>query len=107
MDVPSLGFDPMRCLNVRRFSMTSRDRMLCAKPKAQVLAEQAPMRALVEELKQQHPKMRTFDPIPALCDDEYCYAIRDKKMLYRDGDHLSPEGSARVARAFKEAWPKR
>ena len=106
MDVPNLGFSPLRCLNVRWFSMTSRNRVLCARPRAEVMGEQDTMRRMLAILAKRHPKMKVFDPIPALCDAEYCYAIRDGKLLYRDGDHLSLDGSNLVAGAFLERMAK-
>jgi len=106
IDIPTLDVNPLRCLNVRRFSLTSRDRMLCARSLTEVLAEQVTMRRMITDLAKQNPKMKVFDPTPAMCDKNYCYAIRDKKMLYRDSDHLSVDGSIFVARAFMASMKK-
>jgi hypothetical protein len=34
------------------------------------------------------------------CDDKYCYAMKDNKMLYADDDHHSIDGSIEQARYF-------
>jgi len=39
------------------------------------------------------PTVQVFDPVPHLCDAEYCWAMKDGKMLYRNDDHLSMAGS--------------
>lgn len=106
IDVPHMDFDPRRCLNLRRFSITSHIPMLCARPLKEVLEKQENMRRLVMALAARHPKMKIFDPIPAMCDKTYCYAIRDKKLLYRDYNHLSLDGSIFVAKAFMASMKK-
>lgn len=100
LDTPHMEFDPLRCLNVRRFSMTSRIRLQCAKPFADALEKQTNMRNMVSALAKKHPKMKVFDPFLAMCDESNCYAIKDKKLLYRDADHLSLDGSIFIANAF-------
>ncbi|WP_281039946.1 SGNH hydrolase domain-containing protein [Rhizobium sp. AG855] len=38
-----------------------------------------------------------FDPMSALCDPDRCFAMADGKLLYRDDNHLSTEGSLFLA----------
>lgn len=45
--------------------------------------------------------VRVLDPLPAFCDDTYCRAIKDKKLLYRDDGHLSKAGSIYLGEYFK------
>jgi SGNH domain (fused to AT3 domains) len=57
---------------------------------------------MVALLRTAHPDLTIFDPLPFLCDEQYCYGIRDKKLLYRDNNHLSIDGSLYLGEAFAE-----
>lgn len=50
---------------------------------------------LLDDLIKQFPKIKVFDPADSLCikDRDHCSAIKNGKMLYRDGQHLSKDGS--------------
>jgi hypothetical protein len=50
-----------------------------------------------------HPGASVFDPFPALCDDESCWAVRDGRILYQDETHLSVEGSTALADGLAQA----
>ncbi|MBQ1657192.1 MAG: hypothetical protein II058_01695, partial [Rhodocyclaceae bacterium] len=43
------------------------------------------------------PQVQVFDLASAICDEERCWAMKDGKLLYRDTDHLSNDGSYLVA----------
>ena len=38
-----------------------------------------------------------MDPEELFCDKEYCYAVRQGKVMYADDDHLSMDGSKVLA----------
>ena len=42
--------------------------------------------------------MTIFDAAAPFCDDEWCWAMKDGQMLYRDDDHLSVDGSKFLAK---------
>ncbi|WP_425527259.1 SGNH hydrolase domain-containing protein [Xylella fastidiosa] len=44
-----------------------------------------------------YPSVKVFDAAAQLCDSQWCWAIKDGKMLYRDDDHLSLDGSRLMA----------
>jgi peptidoglycan/LPS O-acetylase OafA/YrhL len=48
------------------------------------------------------PDVLVLDPTDVFCDQENCYAVRDKRTLYYDADHLSLIGAADVARRVFE-----
>ena len=56
---------------------------------------------VVTQVLKEFPSIEVLDPMPALCDNEYCWAIKDKKLLYRDGGHLSEVGAIHVGEYFK------
>ncbi|MEP4051449.1 MAG: SGNH hydrolase domain-containing protein [Litorimonas sp.] len=37
--------------------------------------------------------LTVYDPTPLFCPEDKCLIMRDGKMLYRDGNHLSPYGA--------------
>jgi hypothetical protein len=39
------------------------------------------------------PGVKLWDRTDLLCDRRYCWAIKNGKMIYRDGDHLNQYGS--------------
>ncbi len=55
-------------------------------------------RDLVFKVLKDFPSVQTFDAAAQLCDDKWCWAMKDGKMLYRDDVHLSLEGSRYLAK---------
>jgi hypothetical protein len=39
--------------------------------------------------------------MPAFCDRDYCWAIKNEKMLYRDSSHLNEIGSNYLGQYIK------
>jgi hypothetical protein len=37
-----------------------------------------------------------------LCDKDYCWAIKEDKMLYRDDNHLNEEGAIYLGDYFRK-----
>lgn len=52
---------------------------------------------LLDEVSSDFPKIIFVNPTSILCDNEYCYGIKNDILLYRDLDHLSNHGSLMVA----------
>ena len=46
-----------------------------------------------------------FSPFSEFCDNAYCYAIKDRKLFYSDGDHLNREGPLVLIDSFRRALP--
>jgi peptidoglycan/LPS O-acetylase OafA/YrhL len=46
-----------------------------------------------------------FSPFSEFCDNAYCYAIKDGKLFYSDGDHLNREGPMLLVDALRRALP--
>ena len=47
---------------------------------------------------------KILDPIPYLCNSQWCYGDTDKTPLYFDDDHLSSYGSAVIAPIYDEVF---
>jgi peptidoglycan/LPS O-acetylase OafA/YrhL len=60
--------------------------------------------------KQLHQKLthgcgvKILDPVPYLCDDNYCYGSEEGRSLYFDDDHLSEFGNRRLIPLFQSIW---
>jgi hypothetical protein len=55
---------------------------------------------MVSDIQRNAP-LNTFDPLPFLCDDQWCYAVKDGKVLYSDHQHLTLDGSMFFADKFR------
>lgn len=53
-------------------------------------------------LSKNYKNILVIDIEEAFCDQNYCYGIKDEKMLYADDDHLSIEGSIHQAKFILE-----
>jgi len=47
---------------------------------------------------------RILDPLPYLCDEDYCYGSRDGRPLYVDDDHLSEFGNRLLIPMFAQIF---
>lgn len=100
LDVPELGFDPKSCVDRRPARLTSREGKPCAVPRQEFDDRNADYRAQVFSVLKDFPQVQVFDAAEVLCDDKFCWAVRDGKMLYRDDDHLSLDGSELIAKGL-------
>ena len=57
-------------------------------------------RDLVFNVLKDYPSVKVFDTAKDLCDENYCYAKKDEKILYRDNVHLSLFGSDLIAQGL-------
>ncbi len=95
LDIPELGFNPKAC--VRPVTWLTGRKSPCALARADFDSRTRQYRTLIDEVRKDFPSVRIFDAPALFCDQDFCWATVDGKMLYRDSDHLSLEGSNRVA----------
>jgi peptidoglycan/LPS O-acetylase OafA/YrhL len=98
-DVPILPFDPRSCIK-RAGVASSATTSPCAIPRAEWDAQTADYRAVLKELAQEFPQVEWFESWRALCDDKYCHAMIDGRLVYRDNNHLSYHGDLLVGQQF-------
>jgi peptidoglycan/LPS O-acetylase OafA/YrhL len=98
-DFPELGFDITECVSSRLFGPKFPE---CRISRATVEARQSEYRAVLNELVSRHPDVAIFDTIPLLCDEEYCYGIRDHHAIYLDDDHIGFYGGKVVGRKLAD-----
>ena len=97
LDNPELGFEPKSCVDSRPVRITNKTKIPCAIPKRDFDQRNNEYRGLVLKVLKDYPSVKVFDAAASLCDSEWCWAIKDGKMLYRDDDHLSLDGSRLMA----------
>jgi hypothetical protein len=96
LDIPELGFDPKRCFTERPFELIAK-RDPCAVSRRAYDERAARYKATVRAVLSEFPMVRVYDPTEDFCDKEWCWAMRDGILLYRDADHLNDAGSAFIA----------
>lgn len=96
LDMPELDFNPNDCL--RPFTLFAERRNPCAIPKESVESRTHGYRELVNRILKDFPTVKLFDPVPLFCDERYCWASKDERLMYRDDDHLSRDGSEYVGK---------
>jgi hypothetical protein len=103
IDDPELGFDPKSCIKLRPYNpFHSGIKSPCAIERRSYDQRSARYRKMVREVLEQFPQVQVFDPTKYLCDDRWCWAMRDGEMLYHDDNHLSYLGSEYLAHRFAE-----
>lgn len=102
IDNPELGFHPMKCLDITRPVRLAEAKVIrpCAIKRSSFDARVKDYLAIVHNVLKDFPRVKVLDLAKTFCDENYCYAERDGKMLYQDGDHLSVFGSHLAAAEF-------
>lgn len=101
VDVPELGFDTKSCVDFRPLKITSKSkRVPCALARGDFDKQAHDYHEIVESVLADYPQVTRFDAWKYFCDDEWCYGMRDQKVLYRDSGHLSQDGSDYLAQMF-------
>jgi peptidoglycan/LPS O-acetylase OafA/YrhL len=100
IDAPELDEDPLKCLNqiVKRpmsFGITSETKCPQVMRSSVDSRNRSYIRSTVEVAKR-FPQIKVLNIQDILCDDRYCYSMRDGNLLYRDADHLSEMGARYV-----------
>lgn len=100
-DVPRLDFEPRACIP-RVGLANSSTRSPCAVPRKEIEAQMSAHNAHLESIVARFPGVQLFNPARYLCDAEYCWAMKDGRLLYRDDDHLSYGGDLYLGEKFAE-----
>ena len=97
IDAPEFSYETTLCMDlVRPFASPFVSRPDCRIRREEVNARNRRYLQISEEAVRQVPHTRLVNPQDVLCDEKFCYAIRDGKLLYRDADHLNRYGAEYV-----------
>jgi hypothetical protein len=102
VDIPELGFEPERCVDVRPYQLVDNKKSVCAITKEVFINRNASFLSIVAQHAKQFPNVNFLYPSNRLCDDKFCYAKIDNTIYYRDDDHLSYEGSLKMGQLFEK-----
>ena len=97
--VPEFGFNPPFC--GRRpipLSQWSERGDRCSISREVVNARQQEYRDLFETVRRDYPEVKVIDPLPLFCDRDSCSMRHGDTYLYRDHNHLNPDGAYLVGR---------
>jgi peptidoglycan/LPS O-acetylase OafA/YrhL len=101
IDNPELGFPPEKTCLPRPFNICPQNNYLqnnCRITLESYLKRASEYRNIVYSLAKNYKNVVVLDPINVFCDEKYCYAMKNGKLLYRDDDHLSLDGSFELAK---------
>jgi hypothetical protein len=98
LDNPELGFDLKTCVDVRPFRISPKVRYPCAVSRQAFDERNREYRALVTKVLRKFPQVVLVDAAKPFCDDKWCWAMRDGKLLYHDDEHVSLDGARLIAR---------
>lgn len=99
LDVPELNFNPKTiCIEHRPLRFTSHPPRVCGIPREAYDKRSREYRVLTASVLKEFPAVTMFDAAAPLCDSQICWAMKDGRNLYRDGDHVSLYGSRLLGR---------
>jgi peptidoglycan/LPS O-acetylase OafA/YrhL len=96
IDNPELGFLPEKKCMPRPFNIFPQNN--CRITLESYLKRASEYRNIVYSLAKNYKNVVVLDPINVFCDEKYCYAMKNGKLLYRDDDHLSLDGTFELAK---------
>jgi len=97
LENPELGFSPKHCI-ISPFGLFKKN---CKISLNDFLTRQIDFRSLIYKLAKKYSNINILDPKNFFCDSQYCYAIKNHKMLYLDDDHISKDGSKMLSEYFE------
>jgi peptidoglycan/LPS O-acetylase OafA/YrhL len=100
-DVPILPFDPRSCIK-RAGMASSATTWPCAIKRSAWDTQSPEHEAILKDLAREFPQIEWFQSWSALCDADYCHALIDGRLMYRDPNHLTYDGDLRVGKRFAE-----
>lgn len=90
LENPELDFNPDTCM-ARPFGIGKVRK--CKISLASYIKQNQKYNNEIYKIALKYPNVKIHDPQSAFCDTQYCYALKDGKILYFDENHLNLEGS--------------
>ncbi|MDP3670189.1 MAG: acyltransferase family protein [Telluria sp.] len=103
-DIAWLDFDPRACIK-RAGVISSNTKVPCAVARATFDKAGAEHDAMLAVVLREFPTVELFSPAMQLCDQQFCWGMKDGRLMYRDTNHLSYEGDLFIGAAFS-AWQR-
>ncbi|WP_223495866.1 acyltransferase family protein [Pseudomonas sp. A-RE-26] len=99
-DVPTFLFDPEACKYGRRFSA---DGPTCTGPFDQQMKNKALYHKALAEAVEKSPNVKYVPVLQYFCNTNDCSMVSGGKLLFRDPNHLTIEGSRYLAKKLKQS----
>lgn len=93
LPIPELQIDPRTCLHLRAVQFQRSD---CGVPEIVASTARAKVVQAIHLAAEGFPEVEIVDPWNVFCRAGWCDAWVDGEMVYRDNNHLSETGAARV-----------
>lgn len=108
IDWPELNFDPKACLDlVRPISDPFAVKPSCKLSRSSISERNAEYIKLIKQTTLAIGNIKLINLQDPLCDNSYCYVIKNGQLLYKDSDHLTPYGAELVVNnLWNEFAPK-
>jgi peptidoglycan/LPS O-acetylase OafA/YrhL len=103
IDIPELGFSPETCA-IRPWKISNEITKSPCTVQRDGIENHKIYRELIKSVLNEFPQVTIWDTTGAFCDETYCFAIKEKKMLYRDDNHLSEIGSLYLGNYLNEKY---
>ncbi|MEI1279672.1 acyltransferase family protein [Leptospira venezuelensis] len=94
VDFPELDFDPKSCVELRPFRLSAKNlEESCRVRRVDFDNRNKEYHEIVNSVRKDFPNVKIWEAWKEFCDEKFCYALKDEKLLYWDSHHLSLEGS--------------
>jgi SGNH domain (fused to AT3 domains) len=94
VDTPVLNFEPTECVNIRPLYFkghTPKDP--CGLTRSLFDQRNVEYHSMIKNAQKAFPTVKFINLYDHLCDQAFCYALKDGVLLYMDHSHLSADGS--------------
>lgn len=94
VDTPVLNFEPTECVSIRPVYLKGHTlKAPCAFARALFDQRNVEYHRIIKSAQKTFPTVKFINLYDYLCDQTFCYALKDGVLLYSDHSHLSADGS--------------
>jgi peptidoglycan/LPS O-acetylase OafA/YrhL len=101
-DVPAFSFEPGLCKFTRKFRNFNK----CTESKELVDLKTIENRDLMKRLLAKDSKIQLINGYQYFCNEKNCSMVVQNKLLYRDNNHLSVDGSLYIGKQIVKSYPE-
>lgn len=104
IDAPEFDYDPLFCIGaIRPIQNIFDDQPDCKISKTDVDKRNFDYIEITKSVAKLFDNVKVVNLQDSLCDNDFCYGVKNGKLLYRDSDHLNPYGAEYVT---GQLWKK-
>lgn len=94
VDTPVLNFEPTECVNIRPLYFKGHTaKNPCGLTRSLFDLRNVEYHGMIKNAQKTFPTVKFINLYDPLCDQAFCYALKDGVLLYMDHSHLSADGS--------------